>query len=314
MAGEAEPALLASEEAMRITSTAAGAAGAEGAYTAEETTKPTISGNEPGRVDAPDDGPPMLSPETGPDKALIDETVRGPAAPAAAELPATEPVGAESAASEPSASEPSASEPSASEPSASAPATAEPAPAEPDSTEPGTASSSAALPEAQQATVEASPESPPDAGARPSLLPLAQPLWQDLPRVEQQVLQPFEAQWNSWPATEKRRWQALARRMPEMTPEQQARALQRIDEWAALSPEQQRLALRNYRLARQLSADERKAQWERYTKMTAEEKRKLRAGGATSNTAAGHAGARTGLAKEAAQPLAPRPALPEPSR
>jgi hypothetical protein len=140
---------------------------------------------------------------------------------------------------------------------------------------------------------------------RPSLLPLAQPLWSALTRSQQSVLQPFEGQWNSWPTAEKRRWLALADRLPRMDAENQARARTRIAEWAALTPEQQRIALRNYRLAKQLPPDERKARWERYSEMTPEQQQVLRASGWTSNTAARHAGARTGLAKEAAQPLAP---------
>jgi hypothetical protein len=247
---------------------------------------------DPERSIAPDDGPPIRVEEAAPGPAPTLDRAPAPGEAAtdtavettadAAEEPVGEPP-IEVAAPSVEATEPRV------ETAAPAPADTPPPPAD--------------------TTAEA-----PTPGARPSLLPLAQPLWQDLPRVEQQVLQPFEAQWNSWPAAEKRRWQTLAQRMPDMTPDQQARALQRIDEWAALSPDQQRLALRNYRLARQLTADERKAQWERYTQMTAEEKRKLRADGAASNTAAGHAGARTGLAKEAAQPLAPRPALPEAPR
>ncbi|MCM5572062.1 DUF3106 domain-containing protein [Burkholderiaceae bacterium FT117] len=143
-----------------------------------------------------------------------------------------------------------------------------------------------------------------------SASPASRPLWSDLSASQRQVLAPFEAQWNDWPAAEKRRWQTLADRIPRMSAESQARARERIAEWAALTPAQQRLALRNYRMARQLPPDERKALWERYTQMTPEQQQVLRASGWTSNTAARHAGARTGLAKEAAQPLAP--ALPGP--
>ena len=46
--------------------------------------------------------------------------------------------------------------------------------------------------------------------------------------------------------------------------------------------------------------------------MTQEQREVLRKAGSTSNTAAGHAGAPTGLAKEASQPL-PRVATPPPT-
>lgn len=139
--------------------------------------------------------------------------------------------------------------------------------------------------------------------ARASLLPLAQPLWSDLTPAQQAVLQPFAQQWNSWPAQEKLNWVSLANRVPRMKPEAREKAGERIREWAQLTPEQRRLARQNYRLAKRLPPDERLAQWERYQQLTPEQQSVLRTSGWTSNTAARHAGARTGLAKEAAQPL-----------
>lgn len=138
---------------------------------------------------------------------------------------------------------------------------------------------------------------------RASLLPLVQPLWSDLTAAQQAVLEPFEAQWNGWSAAEKRGWLKLADRVPKMSDEQRERVDERIREWARLTPEQRRLARQNYRLAKRLEPDERQARWERYREMTPEQRAVLRTSGTTSNTAARHAGARTGLAKQAAQPL-----------
>ncbi|GMV02860.1 MAG: DUF3106 domain-containing protein [Burkholderiaceae bacterium] len=156
---------------------------------------------------------------------------------------------------------------------------------------------------------------------RASLLPLVRPLWSELTAAQQAVLDPFAQQWNSWSAQEKRIWVSLADRVPRMAPEARERAHQRIREWAALTPDQRRLARQNYRLAKRLPPDERQAQWERYREMTPEQRSVLRSAGWTSNTAARHAGARTGLAKEAAQPLsdlarrsARRPPPPRPTQ
>jgi hypothetical protein len=143
----------------------------------------------------------------------------------------------------------------------------------------------------------------PPPAARASLLPLVQPLWNDLDSDQRAVLAPFEQQWNGWSAAEKRSWLILAERVPKMSDEQRERVDERIREWAGLTPEQRRLARQNYRLAKRLAPDERQAQWERYREMTPEQRSVLRTSGTTSNTAARHAGARTGLAKEAAQPL-----------
>ncbi|HEY0879440.1 MAG TPA: DUF3106 domain-containing protein [Zeimonas sp.] len=139
--------------------------------------------------------------------------------------------------------------------------------------------------------------------ARASLLPLVQPLWSDLTDDQRAVLEPFERQWNGWSAVEKRSWVKLADRVPGMSGEERERVDRRIREWAKLTPEQRRLARQNYRLAKRLAPDERQAQWERYSEMTPEQRSVLRTSGTTSNTAARHAGARTGLAKHAAQPL-----------
>lgn len=141
------------------------------------------------------------------------------------------------------------------------------------------------------------------AASRASLLPLVQPLWSDLTPAQQEVLAPFEPQWNSWSAQEKLTWVSLANKLPGMAPKAQERARARIREWAALTPEQRRTARQNYRLARRLPPEQRQAQWERYSELTPEQRSVLRISGTTSNTAARHAGARTGLAKEAAQPL-----------
>ena len=134
---------------------------------------------------------------------------------------------------------------------------------------------------------------------------LAGPSWQELNSGQRELLQPFASQWNGWTADDKRRWLALADRLPRMEATRQQRARQRISEWAEFTPEQRRIARMNYRVARQLSPDEREAKWERYTTLTPEQQSVLRTSGRTSNTAAGHAGARTGLAPRAAQPLAP---------
>ena len=140
-------------------------------------------------------------------------------------------------------------------------------------------------------------------GPRPSLLPLAQPLWSELKPAQHEVLAPLEPQWNALPATKKRSWLKLADQVPRMKPPEREKALARIREWAELTPEQRRLARNNYRLAKGLDKDEREASWEQYSSMTPEQRAVLRTNGWTSNTAARHAGAPTGLAKEAARPL-----------
>lgn len=148
-----------------------------------------------------------------------------------------------------------------------------------------------------------------ESAPRKSLLPLVQPLWSELSSGQQQVLGPFESQWNTLPMVEKRAWMSLASRFPRMSAAEQRRVEKRIAEWAALSPDQRKIARQNYRLAKKSLAggEQRVATWEQYQSMTPEQRAVLERNGWTSNTAARHAGARTALAKEAAQPISDPP-------
>ncbi len=143
---------------------------------------------------------------------------------------------------------------------------------------------------------------------RPSLVSLLEPLWIDLTPEQQAALAPFAPEWNTWPTAEKKAWVNLADKLPGMSPERRVKAQRRIREWANLSPEQRSTARANFRLAKELSAKEKAEEWRNYQSMTQEQREVLRRAGSTSNTAAGHAGAATGLAKEASQPL---PRVPE---
>lgn len=140
--------------------------------------------------------------------------------------------------------------------------------------------------------------------ARPSLPTLAnKPGWNELSAAQKQVLAPFASQWRDLPVNEQRAWADLARRFPQMDAQEQARVQRRIEEWAGLSPEQRKVARANYRMIQQTGTDNLQADWARYQAMTPEQRAVLGSVGSTSNTAARHAGAPTGLAKEAAQPL-----------
>ncbi len=139
--------------------------------------------------------------------------------------------------------------------------------------------------------------------SRPSLLSSAQPLWSDLTAAQREVLGPLETQWNAMPAAKKTAWIAFVSRFGAMKPADQERARERIRDWAALTPEQRGVARANFRLAEPLPRDERVVTWQQYQTMTPEQQQVLRSAGSTSNTAAGHAGSPTGLAKQAGRPV-----------
>lgn len=130
-----------------------------------------------------------------------------------------------------------------------------------------------------------------------------EPLWVDLTGEQRKILKPFEPQWNTWPSKEKQVWVVLARQFPSFSPRAKGRALQRITQWARLSQTQRDTARQNYQLARKRSKAEREAEWRQYQKMTPEQQSVLRSNGSISNTAASRA-APSGLARDAAKPLA----------
>jgi hypothetical protein len=138
--------------------------------------------------------------------------------------------------------------------------------------------------------------------AQPSAGPT--PAWSALGADQQNLLAPFADEWDDWLDGERRAWLALAARFPTMPPAEQLRARERIRQWAQLSPEERRVARANFGVARRIPEHERIERWQRYRSMTPEQRAVLRQHGRTSNTAAGLAGSRVGLAREAARPLA----------
>lgn len=134
--------------------------------------------------------------------------------------------------------------------------------------------------------------------------------WSALGADQQNLLAPFAEQWDGWADGERRAWLALAARFPAMPPAEQLRARQRIRQWAELDPEERQVARANFGIAQRMPEHQRVEQWQRYRAMTPEQQSVLREHGRTSNTAARFAGSRTGLAKEAARPLADAPPAP----
>jgi hypothetical protein len=91
-----------------------------------------------------------------------------------------------------------------------------------------------------------------------------------------------------------------------MTAGEQARVSARIIEWSELTPEQRLVVRRNYRAARQLDPDERRARWKTYNSLPSEQREALRSRWDSGVAGARRAGTRTGLGAEPAQPWTPR--------
>jgi hypothetical protein len=116
------------------------------------------------------------------------------------------------------------------------------------------------------------------AAAAPRAVSETRPLWSELNGEQQQALQPLSRTWNTLSEAQKRKWIALSRNYRQMPAPEQAKLHSRMNDWVALSPQQRSQARLNFAETKDLSPDDKKAKWEAYQALSAEEKRKLAAG------------------------------------
>lgn len=101
------------------------------------------------------------------------------------------------------------------------------------------------------------------------------PKWSELSQTQQAILAPLQHLWSGMEENRKRKWLAIVKNWPALTPQAQATAQERMKEWAALSPAQRAQARLNFAQSQQLSTDEKKAKWEAFQTLNEEEKLKL---------------------------------------
>ena len=110
---------------------------------------------------------------------------------------------------------------------------------------------------------------------------------------------------------QKRKWLEISKNYASLPPEGQATMHSRMNEWVTLSPQQRAQARLNFaktkELSTQLTPEEKKAKWETYQALSAEEKQKLAAKASPKPT-----GAATAVKPVAPQKLAAVP--PHPSK
>jgi hypothetical protein len=106
----------------------------------------------------------------------------------------------------------------------------------------------------------------------------AGPKWAELSPDQQFILQLLQNLWPTLEENRKRKWLAIAKNFPSMTPQTQATAQERMRHWAALTPAQRYQARLHFAQAQQLSTDEKLAKWEAYQSLNDEEKNKLSQG------------------------------------
>jgi hypothetical protein len=121
-------------------------------------------------------------------------------------------------------------------------------------------------------------------------------------------LEPLKTQWPSISAAQKRKWQAMAKNFASLPADEKNKLHARVQEWAQLSPQQRAQARLNFGESAQHSGDHKRAKWEAYQSLSAEEKTKL---AATSPTPP--VGAATAVKKVASHKLAASPAVKAPN-
>lgn len=103
----------------------------------------------------------------------------------------------------------------------------------------------------------------------------ASPPWAELNAEQKVILQPLQNLWPTLEENRKRKWLAIAKNFPNLSPQAQATAQERMREWAALTPAQRYQARLHFAQAQQWSTDEKLAKWEAYQALNEEEKNKL---------------------------------------
>lgn len=149
---------------------------------------------------------------------------------------------------------------------------------------------------------------------KPAKTSITKPLWAELTPMQKQSLKPLSQSWdNGISEAQKRKWLEISKNYPQLSSDDQLKLDSRMNEWVALSPQQRTEARLNFaktqEISKQLSPEEKNAQWQTYQALSAEEKKKLADKAATER----HIGAAPAVRPVAPQKLAALPPRPSSS-
>jgi hypothetical protein len=117
-----------------------------------------------------------------------------------------------------------------------------------------------------QVPVQSSPRLPLNAGG---------PAWQSLTAQQRSALAPLQADWNGIDPARKSKWLDIARRYPQLPPDEQQRLHARMADWARLSPSERARARLNYQETKQMASQDRREQWQAYQALPESERKAL---------------------------------------
>lgn len=130
---------------------------------------------------------------------------------------------------------------------------------------------------AQTAAQEIPPLTQTNASAQKAPTPPVSTAWQQLNPKQKQALAPLGAQWGALTGQQQNKWLAISQNFSQLSVPEQITMHARMADWVALSPQQRNLARLNFNVIQQLPKEDKKAQWEAYQALSAEEKRLLSA-------------------------------------
>lgn len=102
--------------------------------------------------------------------------------------------------------------------------------------------------------------------------------WQELKAQQKQALAPLAAQWSNLTPQQQSKWLAISQNFTQLPANEQATMHARMADWVALSPQQRNQARFNYNAIQSLPKEDKKAKWEAYQALSAEDKRLLSVG------------------------------------
>ena len=116
----------------------------------------------------------------------------------------------------------------------------------------------------------------PAADAESAVLAAGSTSWNTLNAEQREALRPLASLWPTLRPEHQRKWLALAYNFDRMSADEQSTLQSRMAEWAKLTPAQRTQARLNFGEARRaVPADERRAKWEEYQALPAEERERL---------------------------------------
>jgi hypothetical protein len=99
--------------------------------------------------------------------------------------------------------------------------------------------------------------------------------WNTLTAEQREALSPLSGLWDTLHPSHQRKWIALAYSYDRMGADEQATLQGRMAEWAKLTSTQRTQARLNFGEVRRVPADEKRAKWEEYQALSAEERQRL---------------------------------------